>query len=122
MNRKQKTEEVLSIPWLHAKGWTVRQAAKAIDRSWSHVASVLKGKRKSTVVTAGLRALPKKKLRRRTYFDYSDAPNGSRPVEKETEMGTISGIESDFYSIGDMKPTRYLVYTLKPSNSPHNKQ
>lgn len=52
----------ININWLYAKGWTVRQASKAINRSYSHVAYVLRGERQSLSIIRELKKLPSRSL------------------------------------------------------------
>lgn len=47
---------------LYARGWTIRQASRRINRSYSHVAYVLRGERKSEKIQKALLALPKQTL------------------------------------------------------------
>lgn len=47
---------------LYAKGWTIRQAARKLNVSYSHLAYVLRGERVSVSLIKKLRALPKRKL------------------------------------------------------------
>lgn len=54
--------QMFTINTLYANGWTIRQAAKKLDRSYSHVASVLRGDRKSAQLVAALQALPPRPL------------------------------------------------------------
>ncbi len=56
---------------LQAKGYNLRQAARAIDRSVEHVRLVLSGQRSSRVIMTALCALPKRtyKARRPTTED-----------------------------------------------------
>ena len=53
----------INTNWLYAKGWTIRQASKAIKRSYSHVAYVLRGERQSQAIMRELKKLPKRELR-----------------------------------------------------------
>lgn len=59
INMQHQTQ---GINWLYARGWTVRQAAKKLGVSYSHVAYVLRGERKSKRLLDSLRALPQRTL------------------------------------------------------------
>ena len=59
--------DTINHNWLYSKGWTVRQAAKAINRSYSHVAYVLRGERKSKEIEKQLQKLPMQPLRLRSF-------------------------------------------------------
>lgn len=52
----------MDINTLYAKGWTIRQAAKHLHVSYSHLAYVLRGKRESASLLARLRGLPYRPL------------------------------------------------------------
>ncbi len=57
-----KTQDKISLRQLYAKGWTIRQAAEALERSPQHVAEVVRGRRVSPSLMARLIALPKQDL------------------------------------------------------------
>ncbi len=59
--QKGEPEEV-TAQWLYMRGYTVRQAAKAINRSATHVHYVIAGKRKGPATAAALRKLPRRPL------------------------------------------------------------
>lgn len=61
----------ISLNTLYQKGYTIRQAARAVDRSAPHVLLVLKGARKSPNLVKALLALPNRELnlRRPAAFD-----------------------------------------------------
>lgn len=63
--------QTISTNELYAKGWTIRQASKAIGRSYSHVAYVLRGERKSAAITRALLALPQRGLSLRSILPVS---------------------------------------------------
>lgn len=54
--------QIMTVNELYSKGWTIRQASRRIKRSYSHVAYVLRGERKSEKIQKALRALPKQDL------------------------------------------------------------
>ena len=47
---------------LYAKGWTIRQAARKLNVSYSHLAYVLRGQRVSITLVDKLRAVPERPL------------------------------------------------------------
>ena len=61
----------INTNWLYAKGWTIRQASKAINRSYSHVAYVLRGERKSITILRELEKLPARALNMRSSLPVS---------------------------------------------------
>ena len=70
----------VDINWLYAKGWTVRQAAKAVNRSYSHVAYVLRGQRQSNALLLQLKRLPQRTLS----FREKILVSGSEPHDKHS--------------------------------------
>lgn len=52
----------ISREWLRTRGWSISQAAKVINRSRNHVATVLRGERHSAVLERKLRKLPLRSL------------------------------------------------------------
>ncbi len=63
--KQHKTLKKLTLNELYAKGWTVRQAASRLGRSYSHVAAVLRGQRCSQQLMSELCALPTRDLKLR---------------------------------------------------------
>lgn len=58
-------DETITKDELLAKGYNLRQAARAIDRSVEHVRLVLSGQRSSRLIIAALCALPKRPYKAR---------------------------------------------------------
>ncbi len=57
---------------LLAKGYNVRQAARALGRSVEHVRLVLSGHRSSQVVMASLCSLPQREYKARRRVDHTE--------------------------------------------------
>lgn len=67
INIKMKTKqaEIPSRNWLYARGYTLRQAARAVHCTPGHLSRVISGERESSTLGAKLRALPKRALNMR---------------------------------------------------------
>lgn len=59
MNRKETQDKTLA-DLLEERNYTIRQAARAIHKSSTHVYCVVRGTRTSRVIAAKLRELPKR--------------------------------------------------------------
>lgn len=57
-----KKQDTFGRNELYARGYTIRQAAASIGRSYGQVAAVLRGERRSAIVITMLRALPQRAL------------------------------------------------------------
>lgn len=66
-----KNMEEINTNWLYSRGWTIRQASKAINRSYSHVSYVLRGERKSKAIARELKKLPVRTLNMRKHYPVS---------------------------------------------------